>query len=130
MTLSSLLKRPTAMFSVKPADIGITLTVLGLLQFGTIRTVAEYLRVGWDLVKEIHKTWLAMKYRAINLSEAHYLGIDEFSLKKRHTDMAIFVDLQSGRIINAVEGTSKEAIAPFLKIVAKKAKSSSWWSWT
>ncbi len=28
------------------------LTVLDLLKFGTIRSVAEYLGVGWDLVKE------------------------------------------------------------------------------
>ena len=76
------------------------------------------LRVGWDLVKEIHKTWLAAQYRAVNLSEVRYLGIDEFSLKKRHTYMTIFVDLQSGRILHAVEGTSKEAISPFLQTVA------------
>jgi len=73
--------------------------------------VAEYLRVSWDLVKKIHKTRLAVKYRTINLSEVRYLGIDEFSLKKRHTYMTIFVDIQSGRILHAVEGTSKEAIA-------------------
>lgn len=84
--------------------------------------MAEYLRVSWDLVKEIHKTWLAVKYRTINLGEVQYLGIDEFSLKKRHTYMTIFVDLQSSRILHAVEGTSKEAISPFLRTVAKKAK--------
>ena len=98
------------------------LTVLDLLQFGTIRAVAEYLRVSWDLVKEIHKTWLAVRYRAIDLSEVWYLGIDEFSLKKRHPYMTIFVDLQSGRILHAIEDTSKEAISPFLRIVAKKAQ--------
>ncbi len=31
------------------------LTVLDLLKFGTIRSVAEFLGVGWDLVKNIHK---------------------------------------------------------------------------
>ena len=98
------------------------LTVLDLLQFGTIRAVVDYLRVSWDLVKEIHKTWLAVKYRSIDLSEVRSLGIDEFSLKKRHTSMTIFVDLQSGRILHAIEGTSKEAISPFLRTRAKKAK--------
>jgi len=97
-------------------------TVLDLLQFGTIRAVAEYLRVSWDLVKDIHKTWLAARYRTIDLSGVRYLGIDEFSLRKRHTYMTIFVDLQTGRILHAVEGTSKEAISPFLRTVAKKAK--------
>lgn len=31
------------------------LSVLDLLKFGTIRSVAEYRAVGWDLVKQIHK---------------------------------------------------------------------------
>ena len=30
------------------------LTVLDLLQFGTIRAVADHLHVSWDLVKDIH----------------------------------------------------------------------------
>jgi len=49
-------------------------TVLELLQFGTIGAVAEYLRVSWDLVKDIHKTWPAAKYRTIDLIEVRYLG--------------------------------------------------------
>jgi transposase len=92
------------------------------LQFGTVRAVAEYLRVSWDLVKDIHKTWLAARYRTIDLSGVRYLDIDEFSLRKRHSYMTIFVDLQTGRILHAVEGTSKEAISPFLRTLAKKAK--------
>ena len=36
--------------------------------------------------------------------------------------MTVFVDLQSGRVLHAVEGTSKEATAPFLRTLAQKAK--------
>jgi len=36
------------------------LTVLDLLKFGTIRAVAAYLGVGWDMVKEIHKDRLSL----------------------------------------------------------------------
>lgn len=97
-------------------------TVLDLLRFGTIRSVAEYLRVGWDLIKNIHKSHLTSKYRSIDLSDVKYLGMDEFSIKKGHKYMTIFVHMQTGRILHAVEGTSKEAISPFLQILAKKAK--------
>lgn len=97
-------------------------TVLDLLRICTIQAVARYLRVSWDLVKDIHKTWLSTRYRAIDLGDVRYLGIDEFSLKKRHTYMTVFVDLQTGRVLHAVEGTSKEAVSPFLRIMAKKAK--------
>lgn len=98
------------------------LTVLDLLRFGTIRSVAEYLGVGWDMVKDIHKTRLSIRYRDIPLKKVRYIGIDEFSLKKGHTYMTVFTDLETGRILHAVEGRSKEDIQPFLEKLARKAK--------
>lgn len=98
------------------------LTAIDLLRFGTIKDVAHYLHVGWDLVKEIHKTKLQSIYRNIPISNIKYLGIDEFSIRKRHKYMTIFIDLKIGRIIHAVEGRSKDAIEPFLKLLARKAK--------
>lgn len=98
------------------------LTALDLLKFGAIRSVAEYLAVGWDLVKEIHKQRLSSLYRSIPLHKVKYLGIDEFSLRKGHEYMTIFVDIESGRILHAVEGKSKEKIQPFLEKLSRKAK--------
>lgn len=97
------------------------LTVLDLLRFATIRAVAEYLHVSWDLVKQIHKLKLKIIYRRQDLSKQVYLGIDEFSIRKCHSYMTIFVDLQAGRIIHAIEGRSSENISPFLKKIASKA---------
>ena len=37
--------------------------------------------------------------------------------------MTIFVDLASGRIIHAIEGTAKDRIMPFLRKLQKRAKS-------
>lgn len=98
------------------------LTVLDLLRFGTIQDVANFLNVGWDLVKEVHKTKLQHLYRMMPIHKIKYLGIDEFSIKKAHHYMTIFIDLESGRIVHAVEGTSKADIALFLELLAKKAK--------
>jgi transposase len=98
------------------------LTVLDLLRFGTIRSVAEYLGVGWDLVKEIHREKLSFLYRTIRLNKVKYIGVDEFSLRKGHEYMTVFIDIESGRILHAVEGRSKEAIRPFLERLSKKAK--------
>ncbi len=97
------------------------LTVLDLLRFATIRAAAEYLNVSWDLVKQIHKLKLKIIYRRQDLSELVYLGIDEFSIRKGHSYMTIFVDLQTGRIIHAVEGRSSENVSPFLREIASKA---------
>lgn len=98
------------------------LTTLDLLRFGTIKDVANYLHVGWDTIKQIHKSKLQSLYKKIPLGKIKYLGIDEFSLRKGHNYMTIFIDLQTGRIINAVEGRSANDIQSFLKRVAKKAK--------
>lgn len=95
---------------------------LDLLRLGTIKDVANYLHVGWDVIKGIHKSKLQSLYRKIPLHKIEYLGIDEFSLRKGHNYMTIFIDLQTGRIIHAVEGRSANAISPFIKIVSKKAK--------
>lgn len=98
------------------------MTALDLLRFGTIKDVANYLHVGWDVIKGIHKSKLQSLYKKLPVHKTKYLGIDEFSLRKGHNYMTIFIDLQTGRIINAVEGRSANAISPFLKIISKKAK--------
>lgn len=98
------------------------LTVLDLLRSWTISAVARYHHVSWDVVKDIHKSKLAKTYRSIDLSKVKYLGVDEFSIRKHHKYMTIFVDLQSGRILHAVEGTEKLSLSPFLMKLAKKAK--------
>lgn len=97
------------------------LTVLDLLQFSTIKAVANYLNVGWDLIKQIHKEKLKNMYQKQDLKGLVYLGIDEFSIRKNHSYMTIFVDLQSGRIFHAIEGRSSEVISPFLQKLGRKA---------
>ncbi len=95
------------------------LTVLDPLRFGTIGSVAEYFRVGWDTVKNIHKEKLTSVYRKIDLKKVEHLGTDEFSIRKGRTYMTVFIDLQTGGVLHAVEGTGPEDIAPFLKTPAK-----------
>ncbi|NOX79639.1 MAG: ISL3 family transposase [Deltaproteobacteria bacterium] len=98
------------------------LTVLDLLRSWTIRAVAQYLHVSWDVVKKIHKSRLSTKYRKINLKDVKYIGVDEFSIRKHHKYMTIFIDLQTGRVLHAVEGTKKENLAPFLKTLSRRKK--------
>lgn len=97
-------------------------TVLDMLRFATIKSVADFLHVSWNLVKNIHKNKLSKTYRCVSLADVKYLGVDEFSIRKNHSYMTIFVDLQTGRILHAVEGRSKKEISPFLKRVKKKAR--------
>ena len=98
------------------------LTVLELLQYGTIKDVASYLNVGWDLVKEIHKQKLKVTYRNQSFKDLVHLGIDEFSIRKGHKYMTIFMNLQTGRILHAIEGRAADSVAPFMKVLRRKAK--------
>jgi transposase len=94
---------------------------IDLVHWMTVLGVARVLRVGWDLVKDIHKKHLKNKYQAPPLKDLKYLGIDEFSIRKGRSYMSIFVDLQSGRILHAVEGNAGKDIVPFLKVLRRKA---------
>lgn len=95
--------------------------VLCLIAISTILGVARFLGVGWDLVKNIHKEHLKNKYLNITFEELEFLSIDEFSIRKGHNYMTIFVDIRTGRIIHAVEGRTKYDVTPFLKELAEKA---------
>jgi transposase len=98
------------------------LTVLDLFKFGTIRSVAEFLGVGWDLVKNIHKERLQFLYRKMPLHKVKVIGIDEFSFKEGYHYMTVVTDLHTGRVLHAVEGKGKEDIRPFLKSLARRGK--------
>jgi transposase len=95
--------------------------LLSLMNFGTIKAVSEFTGVSWDTVKNIHKEYLKKKYRSFKYKELRYLGIDEFSIKKGHEYMTVVVDLETGRIVHAVEGRNKESIIPFLRKLARRA---------
>ncbi|GAB4231339.1 MAG: hypothetical protein Tsb0021_09770 [Chlamydiales bacterium] len=96
--------------------------VLCLITISTILGVARFIGAGWDLVKNIHKDHLKKKYQKISFKELEFLSIDEFSIRKGHNYMTIFVDIRTGCILHAVEGRSKHNVTPFLRELAKKAK--------
>jgi transposase len=88
----------------------------------TLQDVARLLGLSWHTVRDIHKEYLKKKYsKPFPFETLIYLGIDEFSIGKNHDYMSIFINLETGQIIHAVEGRSRDAIIPFLKKIAKKA---------
>jgi transposase len=103
---------------------------LELLKFGTIKDVANHVGVGWDAIKEIHKEALEKKYDNIPLSDVEYVAIDEFSIRKGHKYMTVISDLQTGRIIHAVEGRKEEDIEPFLQRLKKNPPTCEPFAWT
>lgn len=94
---------------------------LELLKLTTIEGAARLLGVSWDLIKDIHKTWLQKRYRRLPFKEVRYLGIDEFSIKKGHSYLTIAVDLESGRILYSAEGKSSETLRPLIEKLKRQA---------
>lgn len=95
--------------------------IIDLMSFGTIKSVADFLGIAWDVVKNIHKEALGKIYKNIAYKELRYIGVDEFSIRKGHEYMTIFTNLETGQIIHAVEGRDKNVVLPFLKKLARKA---------
>jgi len=85
--------------------------VINLVGFATIEHVAKFLKVSWSLVKNIHKTYLKQEYQNPDFKSIRYIGVDEFSVRKGHEYMTIFLNLETGEIIHAVEGKSIESAA-------------------
>jgi len=95
--------------------------VIGLMGFATIEHTAKFLGVSWELVKNIHKAFLQEEYRDPDLANIRYIGVDEFSIRAGHEYMTIFINLETGEIIHAVEGKSMESVTPFLLQLREKA---------
>ncbi len=95
--------------------------VISLMNFATIEHVAKFLGVSWELVKNIHKAHLQNEYREPDLKFIRYVGVDEFSIRTGHEYMTIFINLETGEIIHAVEGKSMMSVTPFLLQLKEKA---------
>ena len=80
-----------------------------------IKDVAQLLHVSWDLIKDHHKDYLQKHYRRRDWKKLKYLGIDEFSIKKGNKYLTIAVNLETGDIVFANEGKSKETLIMLLK---------------
>lgn len=96
--------------------------IVGLCKIMTIKAIANLLGVGWDLIKEIHKEYLAKKWRKREMSQVRYVAIDEFAVQKGHRYMTIVMDLETGEILHAQEGKGADSVEFFLRKLKKVAR--------
>ena len=95
--------------------------VIKMMQFSTIKHVSGFLNASWGLIKNIHKSYLKEKYQGVDFESLRYIGVDEFSIHKGHEYMTVFINLENGEIIHAVEGKSIAAVTPFILELKEKA---------
>jgi len=94
--------------------------VVDMLRSMTLKDAAIRLGVSWDMVKEIHSSYLKRRYSPPSLKGLECIGIDEFAVKKGHVYKTIVVDLKTGRIVYVGEGKGADALSGFWKKVRRK----------
>lgn len=107
--------------SKRRVTLSFEIYVINLMRFCTVEHVARFLGVSWGTIKSIHKAHLQKEYKTPSLESLQYIGVDEFSIRKGHEYMTIFINLESGEIIHAIEGKSIDSVTPFFLQLKEKA---------
>jgi len=94
--------------------------VIDLCHIGTIKHVALFLGVGWDMIKSIFKSHLALRFERRKLNKVRYIAVDEFATRKGHHYMTVVIDLETGAVLHAHEGRDAAALIPFLEKLKRK----------
>ena len=81
----------------------------------TIRDVAEHLRVGWDMIKDIQQRDLTRRFSRPRLGRLRKIAVDEISVAKGQRYLTVVLDLESGRIVFVGENRDAKALDPFWK---------------
>jgi transposase len=89
--------------------------IVELCAIGTIKAVAAFLGVGWDMVKGIFKEDLRRRLKKRKLTGVRYIAVDEFAVRKGHRYMTVVMDLETGQILHVAHGKDAAALTPFLK---------------
>lgn len=93
--------------------------VLSLCLITTVKAIAGWLGVGWDLIKAIHKDALHSCLRRRRLGEIRRIAVDEFALRRGHSYMTVVLDLDSGQVLHVQQGKDTAALRGFLKRLRK-----------
>jgi len=89
--------------------------VLELSRHMTIKDIANHLKVGWDMVKDIQKKNLQRKFSRPVLKGLKRIAIDEISIGKGHRYLTVVMDLVKGVVVFVGEGKGAEALLTFWK---------------
>jgi transposase len=96
---------------------------LELCRHMTIKDVAQHLKVGWDLVKDIQKRFLQKRFSHPKLKHLNRIAIDEISIGKGHRYLTIVLNLDSGAVVFVGDGKGTDALKAFWRRLKRsKAK--------
>ena len=93
--------------------------VIALSKVMTLKDIADFLKVGWDLVKDIVKSRLVRCFSKPPLRNTSYIAIDEISIRKGHKYITIVLDLEKGNVLFVGDGKGSDALISFWQRVKK-----------
>ena len=88
---------------------------LDLSRHMTIKAVSTHLGVGWDLVKDIQKRRLHVRFKKPKLKHLKRIAIDEISIGHGHRYLTVVLNLDSGAVVFVGEGKGADSLLPFWK---------------
>ncbi len=89
--------------------------VLDLSSHMTIQDVADHYGVSWDVVKDIQKRFLTLKFSRPRLKSLRQIAIDEIYVGKKRKFLTVVLDLETGAVVFVGEGKGADALEPFWK---------------
>jgi transposase len=75
--------------------------------------VTKLLAIAWRTVGNIVERVVSGRLDPARLNDLHFIGIDEFSYRKRHHYITVIVDHVGSRVVWAAKGKSAETVAAF-----------------
>ena len=86
--------------------------VVDLVKTMTLQDVADLLQMGWHKVRDIIKENLERKEKQRSWREVRRIAIDEIAVRKGHRYMTVVVDLDTGMVLEVVDGRKAESLKP------------------
>ena len=78
-------------------------------------SVTKIMGIAWVSVGKIVERIVGARLDSSRLEGLHFIGIDEFSYRKRHRYITVIVDHVAGRVVWAAKGRSSETLAAFFR---------------
>ena len=78
-------------------------------------SLTKIMGIAWVTVGRIVERIVGERLDCSRLDDLHFIGIDEFSYRKRHHYLTVIVDHLSGRVVWAAQGRSSETLAGFFR---------------
>ncbi len=100
--------RPGSRFTIEFEDL-----VAWLAQRAAKSTVAELMRCSWESVDRIVTSVVIEHLVDSRFDGLRHLGVDEIAYRSGHRYLTVVVDHDTNRVVWAIEGRTKEALAAF-----------------